>query len=105
MALREVPLTYLITISVVFTGGASGKESACKCRRCKRRGFDPWVGKIPWRRKWQPTAVLLPGKSHDRGAWRATVRKRWTQLSDLAYVRIRLICFPRTVAGVRDMII
>ena len=26
--------------------------------------FDPWVGKIPWRRKWQPTAVFLPGKSH-----------------------------------------
>ena len=26
--------------------------------------FDPWVGKIPWRRKWQPTPVFLPGKSH-----------------------------------------
>ena len=44
----------------------SGKESACKCRRhkrWKRHAFDPWVGKIPWRRKWQPTAVFLPGKS------------------------------------------
>ena len=30
----------------------------------RRRRFDPWVGKIPWRRKWQPTPVLLPGKSH-----------------------------------------
>ena len=29
-----------------------------------RHGFDPWVGRIPWRRKWQPTPVLLPGKSH-----------------------------------------
>ena len=28
------------------------------------REFDPWVGKIPWRRKWQPTLVLLPGESH-----------------------------------------
>ena len=27
-------------------------------------GSDPWVGKIPWRRKWQPTPVILPGKSH-----------------------------------------
>ena len=27
-------------------------------------GFDPWVGKIPWRRKWQPTSIFLPGKSH-----------------------------------------
>ena len=39
----------------------SGKESGCQCRR---RGFDPWVGKIPWRRAWQPTPVFLPGESH-----------------------------------------
>ena len=32
-----------------------------QCRRC---GFDTWVGKIPCRRKWQPTPVFLPGKSH-----------------------------------------
>ena len=41
--------------------GSAVKESACQCRRCK---FDPWVGKIPWRRKWQPTPVFLPGESH-----------------------------------------
>ena len=39
----------------------SSKESPCQCRR---HGFDPWVGKIRWRRKWQPTPVFLPGKSH-----------------------------------------
>ena len=39
-----------------FPGGASGKEPACQPRRHKRRRFDPWVGKIPWRRAWQPTA-------------------------------------------------
>ena len=39
----------------------SGKESACQCRR---RGFDPWVGKILRRRKWQPIPIYLPGKSH-----------------------------------------
>ena len=32
-----------------------------------------WIGKIPWRRKWQPTPVFLPGKSMDRGDWWATV--------------------------------
>ena len=37
------------------------KEPACQCRRCK---FDPCVWKILWRRKWQPTPVLLPGKFH-----------------------------------------
>ena len=31
-----------------------------------RPGFDPWVGKIPWRRKWQPTPVFLTGDSHGR---------------------------------------
>ena len=34
------------------------------CLQCGRPGFDPWVGEIPWRRKWQSTPVLLPGKSH-----------------------------------------
>ena len=42
----------------------SGKESACPCRSHRRCGFDPWVRKIPWRRKWQPTPVFLPGESH-----------------------------------------
>ena len=38
-----------------------GKEPACQYRRL---GFNPWVGKIPWRRNWQPTPVFLIGKSH-----------------------------------------
>ena len=42
----------------------SGKESICQCRRHRRRGFDPWVGNIPYKRKWQPDPVFLPGKSH-----------------------------------------
>ena len=39
----------------------SGKEPICQCRR---HCFDLWVGTIPWRRKWQPTPVFLPGESH-----------------------------------------
>ena len=42
----------------------SGKDSACQCKRLKRLGFNLWVRKIPWRRKWQPTPVFLLGKSH-----------------------------------------
>ena len=38
--------------------------SACQCRRLKRHRFNPWVRKIPWRRKWQPTPVFWPGESH-----------------------------------------
>ena len=38
-----------------------GEESACQCRR---HGFNPWVEKLPWRRKWLPTPVLLPEEFH-----------------------------------------
>ena len=47
-----------------FPGWLSGKESTCQYRSCR---FNPWVGEIPWNRKWQPTPVFLPKKSH-RGA-------------------------------------
>ena len=41
-----------------FPSGSDNKASVCL--QCEIPGFDPWVGKIPWRRKWQPTPVLLP---------------------------------------------
>ena len=51
----------------VYAGGGalpewlSGKESLCQCMT---HGFNPWLGKIPWRRKWQTNLVFLLGKSH-----------------------------------------
>ena len=51
-------------LTMGFPWWLRGKESACQY---KRHRFDPWVGKIPWRRKWQPTQVFLPRKSH--GHW------------------------------------
>ena len=39
--------------------GTSGKEPPCQCRRNKRYGFDPWVGK-----PWQPPLAFLPGEAH-----------------------------------------
>ena len=47
-----------------FPGGTNSKEPACKCKRHKRTGFDPCVGKILWRRAWQITLVFLPGECH-----------------------------------------
>ena len=55
-------------MSRVGPGGASGKEPAYQCKRHKRLEFDPWVGKILWRRKWQPTPVFLPGESQPKGS-------------------------------------
>ena len=64
---------HLLSIKTTFVGlpwCLSGKESAYQCRSLT---FDPCVRKIPWRRKWQPTPVLLLGKMPwTRGAWRAT---------------------------------
>ena len=47
-----------------FPGGSVVKNPPSNVNRCRRHGFDPWVRKIPWRRKWQLTPVFLPGKSH-----------------------------------------
>ena len=63
----------------------SGKESSCQYGRCRRRRFNLWVGKIPWRRKWQPTPIFLPGESHGQrslAGYRPCGRKSWTQLSN-----------------------
>ena len=62
-----------LTTKLSFLGGASGKEPTCQCKRFKRLRLDPWVGKIPWRRKWQPTPVFFLGNPMDRGVWQATV--------------------------------
>ena len=63
-----------------FPGSSVGKESSCQCRRYKRRGFDPWVGKIPWSRKWQPNSSIL--------AWRIP----WTEEpSQAASITSRLL--------------
>ena len=57
-----VGLSYVCPL-LDFPSGLSDKEPACQCRRRKRCRFYPWVGKISWRRAWQPTPVFLPEKS------------------------------------------
>ena len=58
-----------------FPGGASGKEPTCQCRRCKRRGFDSWVGKIPGGGHGNPLQCSCLKNPLDRGAWWATVHR------------------------------
>ena len=74
----------------------SDKESACQCWRHRRCKFDPWVGKISWRRAWQPTPVFLPGESHGQrslvgySAWGQSMGySPWgqTQLSNWAHTQ------------------
>ena len=53
----------------------SGKETICQCRRHKRHGFDPWVGKILWRRTCNPLQYSCLENPLDKGAWWATARR------------------------------
>jgi len=54
-------LKKLLLLKIGLPWWLSCKESACQCRRY---GFNPWVGKIPWKKKWEPTPVFLPGELH-----------------------------------------
>ena len=56
----------LISLSSRASPMALWKRNCLQCMRHRRHGFDPWVGKIPWRRKWQPTPAFLPEKPHGR---------------------------------------
>ena len=58
---------------------------------CKRPGFHPWVMRIPWRRKWLPTPILLPGEFHGQrnpSGYSPQGQKSQTQLSDLACMHV-----------------
>ena len=73
----------LIYMHVCFRGGASGKETACQCRKHKRCRFYPWVGKIPWEGNGNPLQYSCLEDPMNRGAWWAIVHrvtKSWTRL-------------------------
>ena len=64
-------LEFTFSLFLVYTGGSVVKNPPASARntgdtgsRVRVRVRSSWVGKIPWRRKWQPTPVFLPGKSH-----------------------------------------
>ena len=78
----ELVNKWCIYIYTGFPGGARGRRPRQETKETHR--FNPWVRKIPWKRKWQLTPLFLPGKPHGRGAWWATVpgvTKSKTQLS------------------------
>ena len=85
-----LPLLFLPSEELGLPRWHSGKEFCCQCKRHKRHGFSPWVGKIRERRKWQPTPVFLPGKSHGQRSLEATVcgvTKSQTRLSMNTYLK------------------
>ena len=69
-----------------FPGDSLVKLFACQCGRCRRCGFEPWVGKISWRRKWQSTQYSCLENPMDRGAWWTTGLGLQTVSHDWAHI-------------------
>ena len=68
LSLRKasVVMIFNLTVSVRakgFPGGPRGKEPTRQCRSHKKCRFDPWAGKIPWKREWHLTSVFFPGEA------------------------------------------
>ena len=97
-----------VTIFITFILGLPrwfcGKESTCKFRRHR---FSPWVRKIPWRRKWQPTPVFLPGKSHGQkrlagySPWSHKVldTTEWLSIHSHTFILIYYVCINFHLQG------
>ena len=86
---KESNLICLFSSNLGLPRWCNGKESVCQFRRLRRWGFNPWVGKIPWRKKRQPIPVFLLGKFHGERSLVGSpcvhgVTNSWTQLSDRA---------------------
>ena len=58
---KEHAIKYIV-IRISFPGSSDGKKKICL--QCRRPEFNPWVGKIPWRKEWQPTPAFLSGEFH-----------------------------------------
>ena len=88
-------------VSLGLPGGAGGKEPACQYSRHKRCRFDPWVGKIPWRRERRHTSVFSPGESHRQRSLagsivpRVTKSRTWLEQRSMPISFCSLKSFPR----------
>ena len=85
-------LTYFIYIVIIWCLSLVAQTGIPACN-AGEPGFNPWVGKIPWRRKWQPTStVLLPGKSRGQRSlvgYRSWGRKE-LDMSDFTYLAFQM---------------
>ena len=72
---------------LLFLGGSAvKKKNPPAMQETRKRRFDPWVGKIPWRRKWQSTPVFFPGKLH--GQRNLADYSPWGQATDHGVAKV-----------------
>ena len=99
MLISSLSAVLIFTLPLFMLGFPGGsvvkkkkKRSTCQCRKCKRHEFNPWVRKIPWGRKWQPTPVFLPRESHGQRSlsgyslWRRKESDTTEQLSTYTHM-------------------
>ena len=58
------PYMTILKLKIILKKRERERRNFLQCRRHRKCSFDPWVGKFPWRRAWQPAPVFLPGESH-----------------------------------------
>ena len=81
------------------------------CLQCGRPEFNPWVGKISWRRKWQPTPVFLPGKCHGQRSlvgyspWGRKESDTTEWLSDFSFFHTHTHTHTHNVLGLEESIL
>ena len=80
-----------------FTRWLSGKIPACQGRGHRKCGFNPWIRKILWKKKWQPTPVFLPEKSNEQRSLVGyhKVSRSWARLS--THTEVMPNCFPKNL--------
>ena len=88
-------LLFRMVVKFTFPGGSDGNSVCLQCLPCERPEFSPWVRKISWRRKWHPTPVLLPGKSH--GWWNLIGYSPWGHKESDMTERLRFTSLPASV--------
>ena len=81
------------------------------CLQCRRPGFYPWVGKIPWMRKWQPPLVFFPGKFHRQKSlvgyslWGHKELGMTEQINTFTFTRFSCGLRTRLVGGMQTLLI
>ena len=95
--------TFKLPMTLAACTGEVGDEKRCRSEpnssnnitslHCGRPGFDPWVGKIPWRKEWQPTPVFLSGEFHGLVGYSPRDRKEQDMTERLTLVKKELLYY------------
>ena len=85
---------YLFNLNFIYQWASLVAQTVKNLPAMQRPRFDPWFGKIPWRRKWQPTPVFLPGEFQGQRSLAHRVTKNWTWLTNTFTLSLKSLTWP-----------